>query len=110
MPPTSPTKSRSYIIEPALRNIHQRIDTGSRTEKALDDKRAQRLVPLDFHGRADKNISFDNFADQFKNWASAVYEHGLYMVEAMEDLSQDAAIIAQKIGDPNLKAFSGRIY
>ena len=98
------------IIEPALRNIHQRIDGGSRTEKPFDDKRAERLAPPDFHGRADKNISFDNFADQFKNWASAVYEHGLYTVESMEDLSQDAATIAQKLGDPNLKAFSGRIY
>ena len=94
-----------------LDTLHKRIDgVGSRTEHVFQDKRAEKLAPPDFHGRTDKNLTFDNFADQFKNWAAAIYERGILTVNAAENLGEELPTIKARLQDPNLEAFSGRIY
>ena len=94
--------------------MHQRMDRLQTQEdkgrNIFSDKRAEKLIPPPYYGRADKSTTFELLIELTKNWGAAIYGNGLDILQAMEDLKTDQDHIEIQIQDQNLKEFSGRLY
>ena len=68
------------LMKPDIQIIHTRLDDlrNSNTQNndnknKFNERRAEKVTPPEYHGKADKNTTFEQWSDLFRNWAAALH-------------------------------------
>ena len=69
----------------------------------------KQVAPPEYHGKSDKNATFEQWSDLFRNWAAAMHKEGTRMLDLVEDSSFDLDDFDMNM-DEVASEFNGRVY
>ena len=64
-------------------------------DELFNEKRADKFQPPIFQGRSDKQVTFETFADQVRNWAHILHPATVDLLQGMEDMKKSKAECSQ---------------
>ena len=70
------------LMKTGFRFIHTRLDDLRNSNNQHDNKnkfnarRAEKVTPPEYHGKTNKNTTFEQWSDLFRNWAAVLHKDG----------------------------------